>query len=669
MIWSLAREQLRSQRRYVIAAGIVIAFTVGVAVYGAFMTVTVAKSGATVNHVMGNDREWVTSVIVPTEMTADEIAAGADGANADGHDVIVRTEVSATLSNLNTAGWEPIASLYGDVDWTTLLASGTPPNAGEIAVSAHWAEDNGLELGDTVQLDAVPWDLESERAPLGVVLTITGLARSSVTGAGIDINVPTAYVAWDDVPAIQAAAGEAYAASSIGDDGTEGPMILGVTIGGNGEWAWDPALVLVPGWQELFGDSSAQFFAILAAIGVGALLIGIIAMAFALGRAQAQARARWVATARALGVTQRQIGLSTALEAVAVGLIAGIVGFGLGGAATALHLAVVNTKFPSPMLASALPLAVPLLFAALAFGLVLALIVGAVPAFWASRVQPVAAFKPTPDLADVAVSRRVATKSLVIAWFVSLAIVVLGWFFGAPGLLSIVVIVAVLVVAVGGVMLAQEVLRATLPWHARRLARSSRKSVLIAGDSILSRPRQSTAPAFIVALATAGIVATSVPQVAGDAMNVFLYGEVGVDSSLKYTHIVPLIYLGVFAVAGLLCVAVAAATAGLTAREMATREALGVSRDQVRLASAIQYLVAQLHGMVLGLLVGMAVGALLLPTVGVIPWSEFNVWLAPVALLIGVIVGIGATCSVLGAALVAAMAPTSVPLATVESRA
>ena len=66
-------------------------------------------------------------------------------------------------------------------------------------------------------------------------------------------------------------------------------------------------------------------------------------------------------------------------------------------------------------------------------------------------------------------------------------------------------------------------------------------------------------------------------------------------------------FLGVSIVVTILCVVVGVATATVTAREAATREALGLTSAEGRAAGALQYLVAQAHGLGLGL-VGGAIG-------------------------------------------------------------
>jgi hypothetical protein len=215
-------------------------------------------------------------------------------------------------------------------------------------------------------------------------------------------------------------------------------------------------------------------------------------------------------------------------------------------------------------------------------------------------------------------------------------------------------------------MLANETLRHSLPWHARRLSMSRRRAVMVAGDAILARPRQSTVPAFIAAVATCALVAIMVPLAASRTWD---YGSGSSESVIANPYISPLIFMGVFGLVTLLCVSIGAATASVTAREGAAREALGLSRREGRLAAALQYLTAQAHGVALGLLSGALLAAFALPTAIVEPYSVISTWFAPVPLLLLAVVACAAVCAVIGAALVGALVPNVAPLAKLEATA
>ena len=669
MIWSLAREQLRSQRRYALSAGILLAITVAIAVYGVLMSVSMVSTAQELDHFTGADRDQTVDVFVPGDMTVDALTEGIDQANARGDEAIARAVLVAALpTNEAEHGWVEVTSMYGDVDWTSMLVSGSAPASGEIAVSAQWATEHDVALGDVISLNVAVWgDDDLEHVTLGVSLTVSGLTKSSVTTAGIQILVPSGYVAWEDAPQLQTLAVNEYNASQPDESGADSTDLL-ATVSANGDLTWtgapvDNGTIVCCDASE---SGSAKFFVILTSIGVGALVIGIIAMAFALGRAQAQVRSRWVATVRALGATRRQIVWATALESVVLGLAAGIVGYGLGAAAAGVHLGIARQSAEAAMLLTPQWLSPLLLGAAIVFGLVLALIVGAIPAFWSARVQPAAALKPVTDLSEAETSRRVKVWPLAITWGVCLAIATYAAVVEPGGQYWVILIAAVIVLFVGGIMLANEALRHSLPWHARRLSKSRRRAVMVAGDAILARPRQSTVPAFIAAVATCALVGIMVPLAASRAWD---YGAGSSERAVDNPYISPLIFMAVFGLVTLLCVAIGAATASLTAREGAAREALGLSRGDGRLAAAVQYLTAQAHGVALGLLAGLLLAAFALPTAIVEPYSVVSTWFAPVPLLLVAIVACAAVCAVVGAAAVAALTPAVAPLAKLEATA
>lgn len=189
---------------------------------------------------------------------------------------------------------------------------------------------------------------------------------------------------------------------------------------------------------------------------------------------------------------------------------------------------------------------------------------------------------------------------------------------------------------------------------------------MVAGDAMLARPRQSTIPAFIVALSSTVVLALMGLSVATWAVDNARYmEEVGeVTSANPYISALPLV--GIYAVVTLLCVAVAIATAAVSAREAATRQALGLTAREGRLAAALQYLVAQAHGLGLGL-VGGALGVTMLLAVSMAsPMLEFATWRGPLAQFISLTALVCAAAAVVGAAITAALAPKTAPLSRVE---
>ena len=660
MIWSLAREQVRSQRRYLVSTAVVIAVTVAVAAYGALMALTFTHSQLEIDHFLGYDRDSAADNSTWWSYNDfEDIAPNIDEANTEGHDVVAVANAWPTLRPTNPySSTTDLVALYGDVDWSTMLVAGSAPEPGEIVVNAQWADENEVAIGDTTTLAITSNGINTATDPYPSMLTmrISGISRSPVGTSGVELYVPGGFVAWDAVPGLNQAA----------SDRSDVPSDVTVTVYGNGNWPWNEALA-ASAYPVDSTSSPALAIAIIAGIGTAALVVGLIAMAFALGRAQAQARTKWVGTVRALGATKRQVASASLLESAVVGVAAGVVGFLLGAAGTVVHMAIIASRVASPAIFAATAGYIAIAAGAVVLAIVLALIVGAVPAFWSARVAPTAALKPATDLSDAKVSRDVKVWPLATAWLVSILVVSIGAPGGLYGPLAVVTVIASLVIAVTTLMLAHEVLRRSLPWHARRMSRSARRAVMVAGDAILARPRQFTIPAFIVALSTTVTLSLFAQLVASWAAEMG-YQELvaGYPDPTPNPYIAPLPLMGVYAVVTLLCVAVAIATASVSAREAATREALGLTESQSRLAAALQYLVAQGHGLALGLLGG-AAGGLVTIALNMDNWRDtFHWWIGAVVGLFALATVIAVLFAVLGATIVSALAPRTAPLSRVE---
>jgi hypothetical protein len=495
---------------------------------------------------------------------------------------------------------------------------------------------------------------------LPLSLSVSGITRSAVATAGVQLYVPGGFVAWNDVPSLNQASSDATQADGM--DASSAPV--GVTISGNGDWPWNSELARSANPYG-YSNNPAAGITVIAGIGAAAMVVGLIAMAFALGRAQAQGRTKWLGTVRALGATKRQVATASLVEAALVGVIAGVAGIILGALSTWAHFAVIEMRVADPIILRAPAGYVGITFGALLLAVVLALIVGTVPAFWAARVEPTAALKPVNDMSEATVSRRVKTWPLVAVWAASLAVSAYGAIVGVAGFVIFSVAIAAVSFVVTSLMLAHEVLRHTLPWHARRMSGSGRKPVMVAGDAIQARPRQSTIPGFITAVATCVTAIVLLPIVAQWAIMDAVGQAEGADS-VPNPYIAPLPVIGVYVVVMVLCVSIAVATATVTAREAATREALGVTPSEGRAAASIQYLVAQLHGFALGF-VGVALAGAFAFAYGTEdPWGTVGDWAGPVLQAIGLIALICAASALIGSAIVAAFAPKTAPLSRVE---
>jgi hypothetical protein len=650
------------------AAGVVIAVTVGVTAYGLIMGATLMHSQAEADHLMGWDRDSAADASTAAGYDFTGLASNIDEANATGHEVVAVANAFPLLPDNNDSYvWNDLVALYGDVDWSPILVAGSAPGPGEIAVNAQWASTARAEIGDTVVLQTWSTEADGVVAPFTFELMVSGITRSPFGAAGVSVYLPGGFVSWDDIPTLNQAS-TASADPTIGVPTINGvPTNVSVSVYGNGNWPWTEDLAASAYPNGGASSNPAAAILAIAGIGVGALLIGLFAMAFALGRAQAQARTKWVGTVRAMGATKRQVAWATMLESASVGVAAGLVGFVLGALGATAHLAIIASRIVKPMV-----LPIPGGYAAIAVGsvalaVVLSTVVGAVPAFWSARVSPTAALKPVNDVAEATVSRSVRVWPLAVTWLVALGIVAAGLAADMYSLVAIAVLFAGVVLLVTTIMLANEALRHSLPWRAKRMSQSQRRAVMVAGDAILARPRQSTVPAFVVALATAVYFALIGQLVASWSASEAQYArDVYTEPIGPNPYLTTWPIWGTFAVVTLICVAIAVATASVSARDAATREALGLTRQEGRLAAALQYLVAQAHGLALGLMGAVIAGTISI-AIGMDYWFEtVDDWIWPTLQLLVVMVAIAAFCAFIGATIVGAFAPKTAPLSRVE---
>jgi len=657
MIWSLAREQLRSQRRYIAWAAVVVALAVGVATYGALLGATLSSSSTEMARALGTD--------------ADTLSYGAGVENADFDYPSASTQdIAAAVAKAQDEGtrvaahaftWQlqlepgyddgphttPVA-VIGDIDWDAILLEGAPPATGEVALSADYAQRLGLDIGDEVPLYGGPVDEE----PIGMTARVSALTRSSFDSAGLALTgYSDVWLAWDDLPA--------YSAALTPIDETGVGAYPDVSLYWNG-----PSAILAdvfgPGAPALDNfDKGVNDTVVWVYLATAVLVIGAIAMAFAFGRAQAQSRTQWVATARALGVSRRHVVLATFAEAGVLALLGLVGGYATGWIAATVHLRIVHRDVVGAAIAPVASGPVLVLVGAALLATLLALVVAAVPAFWATRVSPTAALKPENDVTNAQVGRTVKFWPVLAAWAATGVLAMLSAdpteIDGAPlyGVLLWWIFVGV------SLVVANEALRWMIPALGGWLSRRPEKSALVAGDSLRARPRQFTVPALLMALGSAALLFASVNALLTNTAN-NASPDYEIQSGEYYgyvwqTWIFPaaVIVLGSLAV---LSTIITAATSAVTARERSTREALGITPGQTRASAAIAQAVALLSGILVGALIGT-----LLVYVG----SKFadldalgldqarSIAITTSARAIAIIVGVGAVCTALSAAVTA----------------
>ncbi|MGC4174845.1 FtsX-like permease family protein [Demequina sp.] len=663
MIWSLAREQVRSQRRYIGWAAVVVALAVATAVYGALLSTTLRQASTDMGAALVFDAEYTSigsgatggpDVGLPLFDTAD-LAADVETAQAQGTRVAAYARVWG-LSAL--PGSDPeyngqVTAAMGDLDWDQLLLDGEPPSSGQVVLTAAVADVLGVSLGDAIPL----YGEVDVPQPLVTSVTVSGISVSNFDSAGLSLyGYPEVLVAWDDFPLYTEQLSELR-----GDDE---PTYYDLDLYWDGESTVLNDALTQPAANAYGFETGTNNASIWVAMAAVVLVIGAIAMAFAFGRAQAQSRTQWVATARALGASKRHIVLATCVEAGLLAIIGVAAGSLLGFAGAAVHLGLVHGDVPGAAIAS-VPIWTPLVVVGAAvLASLLAVVVASVPAFWATRVSPTAALKPENDITNAQVGRRVSFWPVAIAWAVAGTLAVVSAdpteVNGAPlyGELAWWLFIGL------SFVVANEALRWLLPALGRWLSRRPEKAALVAGDSIVARPRQFTVPALLMALGTGAMLFASIGTMLSmindyvDPHYVLSPGELQAVAWQTWTGPAAAVVLGVLA---LLSTIITVATTTVTSRERATREALGVTPGQTRAGAGIAQAITLVSGVVVGIALATALIAVSIAHGSITGVGSESVEYVAMSVSVRatcMVVGIALLCSALSALAIASAART-----------
>ncbi|MDT9594727.1 ABC transporter permease [Nocardioides zeae] len=366
-----------------------------------------------------------------------------------------------------------------DLVWQTLVEGRGASAPDEAVVDASRARANDVAIGDEVVVGDGGGD---------VTLTVVGLAdgttmQSSALWTPFETLrglegwwAETVTYAVDDGDV--AAAADAIAA--LGDDGEvadEGEVVGPLTTYAPAEVA-DQRLQQANQQVDVIAMVVLLFAAIAAVVSVM-----VIANTFSILFAQRQ---RDLALLRCVGATRRQVRRSVRVEALAVGVLASLVGIGLGAAVGYAGVAALRASVDFP-LGAVDPS--PVWWGAAFAGGVLTTVVSAwLPTRTATRVSPLAALRP-----EAAPSVRTTAGRVRIA----LGVLVLGA--GAAGLAAAVAVEDMVVMVLGGtlffagVVLLGPVLVPAVLRAVGLVLRRTGPSVRIAGDNAVRNPRRTAA--------------------------------------------------------------------------------------------------------------------------------------------------------------------------------
>ncbi|HEV8651906.1 MAG TPA: FtsX-like permease family protein [Actinomycetes bacterium] len=377
---------------------------------------------------------------------------------------------------------------------TTVRAGRLPSGPGEVAVDAHTASKQGFHVGDRVKL--------LFQGPPGEY-TVSG-----ILGFGQADNLAGATLAGFDLATAQQVLHREGVYDEI--DVVAAPGVSDTQLRDRVKAALDPTYEVLTGEQFAQDTAKAvgQFtkfinYALLAFAFV-ALFVGsfIIVNTFSIILAQ---RTRELALLRCLGASRRQVLVSVLTEAFITGVLASVVGLGLG-VLVAAGLKQVFKAIGADLPSTTLEILPRTIVVALLVGVVVTLVASLVPALKATRVPPVAALQEEAAAAPAHTSRRrTVLGTLVTA--VGVALLLAGLFAKQGNRLASVASGAVVVFLGVGILspLVARPLARVLGWP---FAHWTGEPGKLARENAMRSPRRtaSTAAALMIGLALVSFV-------------------------------------------------------------------------------------------------------------------------------------------------------------------
>ena len=397
------------------------------------------------------------------------------------------------------------------------IADGHAPEApGDVVIDKASADDGDLAVGDTTTI----------RTPDPIEVTVVGIATFGEAGA--DSAGPMTYAAFTtefaqetllpepgQISGVLVAADDGVGQRELADrltpalpDGTE--AITGAALTGEQQ-------------SDLESDFLGFFKSFLLVFAGIALVVATFSIYNTFSILVAQ-RTRESALLRALGASRRQVLVSTAVEALVVGVLAAGLGVA-AGVGLAAGLSALSEAAGFSVAGTALVVEPLALVASAVVGVVVTLIASAVPAVKASRVAPLAALR------DVAVDRSGASWVRGLLGVVVTGVGIAGTIGGTAGDGSLPLTgLGALLVVVGFVLLGPVVARPVAGSLGGPLSLRRGLSGTLARRNAMRNPRRTaaTASALMVGVAVVTlftVVAASLKQSIDDIVSEQFAGD------------------------------------------------------------------------------------------------------------------------------------------------
>jgi putative ABC transport system permease protein len=378
-----------------------------------------------------------------------------------------------------------------------VLVEGNWPGNGDVVVDKATADDQGLELGQKVGIQALG---PVEYLRLSGIVDFKSVSIGGATLAGFDL--PTAQSIFDKEGKLDEIAVAAKPGVSDDQLATEIRQML------------PPNTQVQTAAQQAKTDASDtdEFISFLRtfflAFGGIALFVGAFVIANSLSITIAQ-RTRELATLRTIGASRRQVLGSLVVESLIVGVVASVVGLFLGlGLAKLLFWLFDLAGFTLPN--TGLLLTTRTIVIALLVGILVTLLASLRPAIRATRVPPIAAVREGAELPE---SRwaRFRTPGAIIVTVIGFVAIVYGLFGSGLGTAEILILMGLgaILIFIGVALFASKL----VPMLATFLGWPPAKFGGVSGELARSNAKRnpqrtaSTAAALMIGLALVTLVA------------------------------------------------------------------------------------------------------------------------------------------------------------------
>ncbi|WP_062077400.1 ABC transporter permease [Demequina globuliformis] len=682
MIRTLLAQQLKAQRAYVAWTTVLLAAACGLATYAWSAAATDGDLYA--RHAGGEHyaRGYTAPVeIVPegsqgpsmdleaTPMSLRQLTDVLDSGNSEGAHAAAVVQLGTATAELtngtsNNESWSVTSlALTGEDAWAPVIAEGDAPASGEVAMPASFARTHGIGLGDTVAVSTTIYfhpDTPTTNDPYGDdVEIVTERARVTLVGLTFDDATWGSHAAWFE-PAFYFSLDDPHVTDGFNPNAADAAaMFLHPEIG---TVTWDHATpTMANTFPEAVGPGGGAIAGSLPLLQVWLCIImvgGVLITATATGRSQAQQRAQWTATARALGATRGTIAVATILEGAVMGLASAGLGIIAGIFAAQVHLNNVYSALAAPP-PVALNVSLVEVATITALAVVLGLFVTGLPALLASRISPAAALQDTKGVDEAEFSRRVPVWPVAVGWVAAGATV--AWILSHYSQDQLTPFwIAAIIFGILTFSLMVEGSRRLTGWIGQRLLGRRSPAAIRAGLDMLGHPRQAAALMVVQMVTMTGVAgfgaASTVTAIyAANSDPNYLTFAGSTEAGIFLWRNIEVVAV-VLVIAAALCATVFAGTQRMSRVDSSTIQALGLDRTSVRAATALRVALPQ----ALGAVVGAAFGLLSGSAIFLVADTWLSVWVQPSQIGVYLLTG-GGIVAVMTAANLAIIAMTSAP--------